>query len=461
MTKKEGAKILPFRRNINVNIGLVIFLFIFLYLVYSLIRFAARTTYSVYQVGLPESFTSAKTYEALILRNEQPVYAEYAGYLDVFAPEGTHVSVGNTVASIDELGVYSETIRKMRDEQTLSGENLLRLKEQLKEVTTDYDGQSFGAVYEKKNAISSMFLSALNAGTLEGLEKNNTMAEFFHEQKAEISGLVTYYLDGFEGRTAASLTKADFDLQKYSRSTNTSVVTAGDFLYKLVGSEKWSLIIPLTEEEAAVYNGASALGVTFLQNGIRTSCPSTVYTGADGGMYLRLDLHQYMIRFISDRYIRITIDLGGEKGLKVPRSTVITDKFYQIPAEFVTRGGASSSLGVLREVFGENGTDSVIFTPLSMVYYDEKYYYLSTSSLDSGSVLIMPDSDERYTVRQLIDLKGVYQVNAGYTVFCPIEVIGESGDYYLLKKGSYNGVNTYDSILLNAEDYSGGQILAD
>ena len=56
-------------------------------------------------------------------------------------------------------------------------------------------------------------------------------------------------------------------------------------------------------------------------------------------------------------------------------------------------------------------------------------------------------------------MTGVYQINSGFTVFSPIEILEQNAEYLLVKKGTQNGVATYDTLLLNASAYTAGQIL--
>ena len=62
--RREGAKILPFRREISLNLGVIIFLFILLYLVVSLVRSASREPYSLFEVGREESLNTSQSHRA-------------------------------------------------------------------------------------------------------------------------------------------------------------------------------------------------------------------------------------------------------------------------------------------------------------------------------------------------------------------------------------------------------------
>ena len=48
----------------------------------------------------------------------------------------------------------------------------------------------------------------------------------------------------------------------------------------------------------------------------------TTVTGADGAVYGVLTFHQFMVRFVSDRFVTFQIASGSEDGLKIPRSSI-------------------------------------------------------------------------------------------------------------------------------------------
>ena len=141
--RREGAKILPFRREISLTLGVIIFLFILLYLVVSLVRSATREPYSLYEVGREEGLNTSQSHRALILRSEQVVSSRWAGYVDLFAPESGHVSVGSVVTSVDEIGTYSQKIKEVAELQSLNKEELRSFKTRLQKLSYGYRGQEF------------------------------------------------------------------------------------------------------------------------------------------------------------------------------------------------------------------------------------------------------------------------------------------------------------------------------
>ena len=450
--EKEGARILPFRHGININIGLVIFIFIFLYLVYSLIHFAAKEPYTTFQVAMPGQLSEDLSYQAVILRQERVTTAEHSGYVDLYVQEGGRVSIGVDIASVDEVGTYSEQIREAMADRQLTREEQLRMKTALKELSESYRGMNFSAVYERKSMLRSAVLDSSVSELYGEVLAGTTAADFFHVSESDTTGMVAYYRDGYEDRTVQDLTAADFDTVKYSRETTQDLVTAGDFLYKTVTSESWSLAVPLTAEEAAEYGKSTSLGVTFLKNGLDTTAASSVVTGADGGYYLKLDLSRYLIRFISDRYTMIRIRRSEDDGYKIPKTALTKEEFYMIPRAYLTDAG-------FIQASYENGRENVQTVKADVVFEDEKYYYVAKTAFAGGTILARPESDERYTVRLTAELDGVYKISKGFTEFCPVVIIAESDDYVLSAQNVRNGVSAYDTILLNAAGYTSGQIL--
>ncbi len=453
-TQKGGARILPFRREATLSLGFVVFLFILLYLVFSLVRSLTRETYSTFTVGREEGMNGSRSYHALILRQEKTVNSRWAGYVDIFAPETSHVSVGSVVSSVDEIGTYSESIREAAGLQSLDNEDLRNLKTRLKRLSSSYSGAAFSAVYESKNAISSFFMSNVGSASLAVLEENASLNEFFHVHKSDTSGLVLYYKDGYEEKKPTEIKGADFTAADYDRDVTESLVSVGDFLYKLVDSENWTLVVPLSTDEAALYGQESSITFTFLKNGLEASAGSRVINGADGSYLLELSLSRYMVRFASDRFTEIRIDSMGGTGYKIPKSCQVTENMFLIPREYELEDNA----GFLEEIYSGTVRTAQLITP-TVSWRDEKYCYVDTQSLKAETVLIKPESQDRYTVRLTASLTGVYQINAGFTVFCPIEVLEENGEYLLVKKGSAMSIATYDKLLLNGSKYRAGQIL--
>ena len=76
-----------------------------------------------------------------------------------------------------------------------------------------------------------------------------------------------------------------------------------------------------------------------------------------------------------------------------------------------------------------------------------------------GTVLKQPSSEETYTVGDVSALRGVYNINRGYTLFRLIDILYEYGDYCIISDKVNYGVTLYDHIILNGSNVKENQII--
>lgn len=184
-------------------------------------------------------------------------------------------------------------------------------------------------------------------------------------------------------------------------------------------------------------------------------------TGADGKVYGKLDFDQYMVQFVSDRYITFEVATEKTDGLKIPVTAVTTKNFYLVPLEYMTQGGDSSDTGFLKEVY-KDGVVSVEFVPATIYYSTDKDYYIDMSEnapLKAGDYVVKQDSQERYQIGSSAPLQGVYNINKGYAVFKQIEILKSNDEYYTIRKGTSYGLSVYDHIVLDAGTVYEGQLI--
>ena len=88
-----------------------------------------------------------------------------------------------------------------------------------------------------------------------------------------------------------------------------------------------SIVFPLSEEDAALYNDKTVLRVVFRDYSLSTPAAYSTFTGKDGAAYGKLDFSNNMEQFISDRFVDFEIKVDKADGLKIPVSAV-TDKNF-------------------------------------------------------------------------------------------------------------------------------------
>lgn len=123
--------------------------------------------------------------------------------------------------------------------------------------------------------------------------------------------------------------------------------------------------------------------------------------------------------------------------------------------------GADGADGVILERYNEEGNIYSEFLKTSIYNYDEenKEYYLDSAALAIGSNIIMPDSQEKYTISRRATLTGVYNMNKGYADFRQINILYQNEEYAIVKSNTRYGLNVYDYIVLDAAAVDDAQFI--
>lgn len=497
--KKKNNKIVPYKRPKNLNVGMIIFAIIFVYMSFSVYTYLKRDKVQFYEVA-EGGIVNEKKYTGIILRDETTKYTDRAGDINYYIREGKRASVGTSIYSIDETGALKAFIEEHPEAgQTLSEENLTDLKRQLTSFSTTYEDRDFHTVYDMKYSLEAMVMEYGNFNALDGLDDMIAQAGVnFQQVQADEAGVISYAIDSYEDLDVSQISEAVFDRTNYSRSITISgkKVPKDAPVYKIVTSDNWSVIFPMTPEDVEQYGEETSLKVKFDGVDLSASGDFSTFLGTDEKVYGKLDFNKYMVHFISERYLQFEIVSQQVVGLKIPISAVTEKNFYLVPVGYLARGGdeSSASAGFMKEVYTENGT-SAVFVPATVYYSTEEYYYIDLSEiddLDAGDYLIKPDSahaaseellleeeggteeetneaasqtaraaeqNGRFQIGANASLMGVYNINKGYTVFKQIEVLSSNDEYYTVKKGMRYGLAVYDHIVLDASTVEEGKLI--
>ena len=439
------------RHGVRISASVLLFILVFVYLAYHTVAYLTRDHISLYEIGTPVSLSSDRTYTGLIIRSEEVSNTDTAGYLNYYVHEGSRVALNETVYSVDETGRFSAMLSSAgSDSSGLSSEELSSLTSMISNHTYHYDPSDFSSTYDLKGSIETKLLKHLTSNTEQELEALGIDDALFHKYTADKTGIIALYTDGMEDLLPINVTEDHFDRSQYKSTTYTggSKVDAGAAAYKTVTSETWNIIIPLSGEDAEAYSEKTRLSVEFPSADLSTTVLFEEFRGADGGIYGKMTLTRYMIQFLDQRYLNVTVKSNAATGLKIPVSAITTAEFYRIPADYLTQGGNSSSDGFQMEIDTVSGK-SVQFISPAIVAKDDDFCYVSKDEITLGTVLVKPDSADKYTIASTSELEGVYNVNKGYAVFKIIDIIDRSGSYVIVTKGASYSVAVYDNILLD------------
>lgn len=463
---QNTTKIKKYRKPLNINLGMVIFGFIFVYIAICVFMSFKEKRISGYVVA-EGALSSNKVYEGIILREEVIVTSDRAGYIYYYPGEGEKVGVGNMVYAIDETGQLADMMASEQiNDEMLSDQSINLLKTELVEFVHGFSAAEFNSVYDFKYLLKNNVLKLSNAsltGSIAALSGSNGAS--VKNCYAGMSGVISYWTDGYEEMIPENVTLEMFDRKDYQKQqlTGNDLVELGGAVYKLNTSEIWSVLIPFDAEQGAmlIEDESGYIKVRFLKNQYESWAEMSMVTNYNGDSFLKLTFNNSMLTFVNDRFINIELILNDETGLKIPNSSIVEKEFFLVPHSYITKGGKNGNDGVLRQSYLEDGTVTSEFIETSIYNETEEDYYLDTSELRIGDILLMPDSAETYVVSKRATLIGVYNINKGYADFRRIDILNQNDEYSIVKSNSRYGLNVYDYIVLDSQTVDENEFLYD
>lgn len=450
----KNKKVIRYKKPFNINIGVVIFVIIFIYLVFNVFTYMTTTHISVYEVQ-QGTMAENNIYKGLILREEQVYASGYTGSPNYYVRETSRVGANNLVYSVDENGDVSRKIAEAsRDVSALNEESLKEMEEDISNFQTSYDSLSFYNVYAFKENMESSLNEALSLNALDHIsdyaanaQNNNT----FHLVNSERPGIVAYYTDGFESVNTENFTADMFDETAYKRTSSkrSQTLNAGDPAYKLITSEKWHIVVPISQKLADELLDGEVMQIRFLKDEKRMNATYRIIQKEEQ-YYLILELKSSMVRYAKERYVEIELLLKEETGLKIPNSAITEKEFYTIPVTYFMKGGDSDEDGILVERIGKDKKNVTEFITPTIYYETEEYFYIDSEQVTAGERILKTDSSASYIVgTDTASLKGVYNINKGYAVFKQINLLYENEEYAIVETGTPYGISLYDHIALD------------
>ena len=471
--KRRGGqnKVKKYRKPLNLNIGMIIFAVIFIYVLACVVLYFQTGHIVRYEVKKGALATN-KIYRGVVIRDEMVVDANSAGYISYYANEGERVAVNDLVYVVDETGRLNEALTSAStDENTLSEKDLLEFRNDLINFSHGFDGKEFSAVYETKNSLKSTVQKLANVNMLERVEQLNTgsgVASIVNRAYASRTGVVGYWIDGYEMLLPEQVTEEVFDKKAYENKKvqmlSNTLLEKGEAAYKISTNENWSIVIPVENaQRGAELEALEYIKVRFLKNQYESWGATKLLHNGDGKHYLQLSFTNSMITFAGDRFLEIELLLNDDTGLKIPNSAIVDKEFFLIPEAYVTPEGDRGKGQVLKQYVMENGEVSSKLYEISLYSYDEASgeYYVDASILEAENVLLKEDGQDTFVVSKRATLTGVYNVNNGYADFRQISILSQNEEYAIVKANTRYGLNVYDYIALNADTVKDDQFIND
>lgn len=438
------------KKHLKLNIGLIVFVGIFLYMVANGVAYFTRNHISFFEVQ-QGSIVDSDSFNGLILRDEAVISADSSGYINYFVNNGDMTAKNGNVCMIEAnsgSGSQQDTISEFSESDYSS------IREQVNAFKKKYTDADYAQIDDLKyqlNNIISRIISRNNINTM----GDNTSGKY-SVMTADASGVISYTYDQMESYTTDDITPELFAARSNYQKTQLSAgmkVDKSSPAYKIIYSDKWQIVICPTAQQLKKLQNAETVDLILKRDNIKVSADVNVFE-KDGTSYVSFDLSNYMVRYCNDRYIDVEIVWNSYDGLKIPKSSVTTKNFYQIPIAYLQTTDQSDEKGFY--VASDEGTEFI----KPVVYsQNEEYCYVDCADISEGTVLKNPSSNETFTIGKVEALRGVYNINRGYALFRIIDVLYEYGDYCIISDKVSYGVTLYDHIILNGSDVKENQII--
>ena len=458
--KNKSISIKKYKNKRELNIGLFLFAVVFIYLIVTVIMYVTGDNISVYEVR-EGSIVNDNSYTGLVIRQETAVTAETGGYVSYYQNENSKIKAGTNVYAVSAQPLDTSEESESSDvSPSLNQEVQSGIVLSIQNYNESSGGEDFSPVYTLKNEITNSLQNAFSDTRMSQLDA--VIAASGQEVtscQSAADGIIAFSVDGYESLTKDTFTDENFDRSKYEsmQLSDQMQVNAGEPVYRLITSEDWSVIVPLSKETAEDMKKKEITSVKVrIDKDSETMWADFSVIERNGSSYGCLDFDNSMIRYAEERFLNVELILEDESGLKIPKSSVIEEQFYVIPEEYITTGGNSSSKGVMIQDKNGNATFQAVD-----IYdtSDDGEVYISRDTVKQGTVLVKPESVETYTVEETKPLTGVYNINRGYAVFNKVVILCESDEYYIVQEGDDYGLSNYDHIVQDAAGISPDEVV--
>lgn len=450
----SNNKVVKFKKRKSINIGIIVFFIMAVYISINVYIYFTKEQLSIYEVQ--EGTTAIDNrITGLILRDERVIFSQEAGYISYYQKEGARVAKNSTIYSVDDTGQMLEVIANGDVPITLSKQNNSELKHDIEAFYHVFNDNNFSAVYDFKEETQSRVLDILNTTMISHSQKlleETGIAYSYQMYRSEESGVISYYIDNYESVTPETVTAEMFQIENYSKQglRTTDMIAQNTPVYKLIKSEEWNIVLPLTEEQYEKLSGKDTVSFTILEDDLDLSGKLNLYQKGSE-YYANISLSKHMINYLNERFIDIELDFDTVEGLKIPLTSIVEKNFYLVPLEYFTMGGDSTEQGLIKIEYDKNGEISYPFVPTEIYYQDTAYAYVDADLFEPGTKILSPVGPEQYTLSQMNKLTGVYNVNLGYSVFKRIEILYQNKEYCIISNNTPNGISAYDHIALDGK----------
>ena len=433
------------------NIFAILMAGFLIYIIFIIISFVSKDKIYSYEVR-SGSLAKINTYKGIALREEKLIPCISSGYISYFAREGEHVGVSDYVYSIDQSGSLDEIVySKAAGDNNLNDDDLREIKDEIVNFCNVYNDHNFSRTYDFKYTMEGVVLKHANQNILNEINKGAS-SDFVKMGRAEETGYVVYSTDGMESTSVNDIDASLFDNPEYEKTqlVGNSLIDEGGTAYKLITSDNWQLVIPLTDDRAEEFKDVSYINVRFMKDRRELKAALEIKQVLDD-YYGILSFNSSVASYCTDRFLEIEIITEEQQGLKIPLSSLVYKEFYLIPKSYALDEGEDGSYYFLRKTFLEDGTVSSERVCLKIYAEIDDKFYIDDKALKMGDYILPNDSVlNEYPVAEKGELVGVYNMNLAYADFRQVSILYQNEEYAIVDSKQMYGLKEYDFIVLDS-----------
>lgn len=502
---RKNGNVIKLNRAARLNATIIIFMIVFIYVIASIIRSFSKEPITTYKVG-SSNINNNITCTGIALRNEIEITSSKSGYMIYFVHDGDKTKKNSPVCTVDETGNIISAIKaagESDDGNTLfTDSDYAHIRSTIDTYKSSYSDATFSNLYNFKSEMESkvmelsseVMMQQINSG---GAQVSSTLQTI----KATESGVVTYYIDGYEKKTPETLSEDDFNQSNYKKTSLKSgdILDTGSTVFKIVSDENWNIVCQISSDQAKALQDEEKLRYSINNSPNEVSSTFSLLQKEDC-YFLVLPLNKYMVDFIDDRFLSVEIILNRFEGLKVPNSALIDKEVYKIPKSYVPEDEKSSTKTVkviryddedtteedtktLGAVTDASISDATLMdasptaatmtnaTKLAsgepkdktielLVYKtDDEYYYVDEDAFHDTDQIYTREGDRTIPTVSLntTSLTGVYLANTGVANFIEVTIVKSQDEFTILKNDE--NLKEFDNIVLDASQVRDNQTL--
>lgn len=440
-----------------IHIGFAVFFIVFIYMGVNIYVYLNKEKSPIFEVQ-KEQLAVDSIFSAVVLRDEKLVNTTHTGYINYYIQNGRKTAKNAPVYSIDSTSKVYNEINSEYAVESLSNDDISDVRQLLNERLDAYDDSSLTFVGPMEEALKELVYTKLNEKAVSEMKTalgNSSSAMYVYYTPQ--SGTLSYYADNYMGLTIEDVSDKLFSNSKSdaARSENLIVkglVNEGSPIYRLCTSEDWSIAVKIPEDFYLKHLEEKNVKV-YINNSSKLISGESRWFQKDGGYFCEIDLHQYMSKYINDRFVNVEFYSEDSTGLKIPVSALVTKEYYLIPVSclYDETGYLGKVMNIERYSVETGEAQSMIVYP-SRYYSDGFYAYIEKELLNEGDMVIVPETSDRIRVGLTGKIDGVYSVNKGYYQFVRVEKLMQNSEYIIVRSDTERGLRQYDHIALNGSD---------